>query len=324
MIQLKTAPAVLMNDLSAVETALVAYCKQQPGIVGEGLMSLVKSGGKRIRPLLCLIGLHYKHSVVSPEEAQRQQMIELASIPELIHLASLIHDDIVDQAETRRGVKTLHQQFGTHAAVYAGDLVIIDTLNRLLEHYDKAAYKQFCGDLTQLVRAEMLQMANKEAKSLSIKQYLRAIEGKTARLLKLSLEMGLVYQHVDLRTRKSLVKVVHAMGMAFQIIDDCLDFSADQAALGKPLFQDLKNGYMTLPAILHCRRNPDFYQKIKRTNGLRWQKLNPEIFKPDLEEALGVAERYHKRAKQILKTLPDNPMHAPLLELMDLLLTRNF
>ncbi len=314
MIQLAAAPGYLSQALIDMEVKLLQYTENQPPLIGEGLKSLVAGGGKRIRPLLCLMGVYYGDA-----HAAYEDVVELATMPELLHLASLIHDDIIDQASARRGVETLHSRFGTHVAVYAGDLVIIQTLNRMLAYYDKSDYMRFSADLLKLVQAEILQMAGKTALELSVKRYLRVIEGKTARLLKLSFEMGAVYSHVAPNTRKKLLRAVHYMGMAFQIKDDCLDFSASQQIFGKPVLQDLKNGYLTLPAILYYRRHGEQYKRLKLKGSIKGQKLSASQFAPDVEKTLLIANRYTQKALALLKTLPEHPLNETFIELANLL-----
>lgn len=322
MIQIKSAPQYLVARLEAVEDALVAYTEKQSPLIREGLKSLVKGGGKRIRPLLCLMGIYYGDGQTRPPE----KVVELATMPELLHLASLIHDDIIDQADARRGVETLHKRFGTHVAVYSGDLVIIETLHRMLDFFERDDYRRFSKDLLALVQSEILQMTGKQEMSLSVKRYLRVVEGKTARLLKLSFEMGAVYANVPLDQRRKLLGAVHGMGMAFQIIDDCLDFSAKASTLGKPILQDLQNGYMTLPAIFHCQRNPDFYKQLIKNNKPfalgKGTKMTAGQFEPDVARALAIAKAYTEKSIALIGQLPDNPMKAPLIELAGLLAAR--
>lgn len=318
MIQLKTAPRQLQQALVEVEATLYRYADQQPQMIGEGLRNLIAGGGKRIRPLLCLLGIYF-----GPKEAVYEDVIELATMPELLHMASLIHDDIIDQADARRGIETLHKRYGTHVAVYSGDLVIIDTLHRMLRYYEREDYLRFTDDLVSLVRSEILQMEGKTLLSLSAKRYLRIIEGKTARLLKLSLEMGAVFSGVPQPLQQQLLRAVHSMGMAFQIIDDCLDYSSQAKALGKPIFQDLQNGYMTLPAIFHCHRVPEFYTMLKAKGPGKLKRLSAKQFEPDVAKALDLARRYNERALKAIEALPDHPMKAPLRELAMVLASRN-
>lgn len=318
MIQLETAPKQLTDALLDVEATLYRYADQQPRMIGEGIRNLIAGGGKRIRPLLCLLGIYF-----GPKEAVYEDVIELATMPELLHMASLIHDDIIDQADARRGIETLHKRYGTHVAVYSGDLVIIDTLHRMLRYYEREDYLRFTDDLVSLVRSEILQMEGKTLQSLSVKRYLRIIEGKTARLLKLSLEMGAIFSGVPLPVQKQLLRAVHAMGMAFQIVDDCLDYSSEAKAIGKPIFQDLQNGYMTLPAIFHCHRVPEFYNTLKAKGPGKLKRLSAKQFAPDVAKALDLARRYNERALKAIEALPEHPMKAPLRELAMVLASRN-
>jgi heptaprenyl diphosphate synthase len=315
MMVLKTAPEELNRELAEVELALYQYIRSDSSLINNGITHLLEGGGKRIRPLLCLIGAHYG--------TPSSRLVDVATMPEMLHLASLIHDDIIDEADSRRGVKTLHKSLGTDIAVYAGDLIIVDTLHRMLDYYDQAYYREFSSDLLQIVRGEIRQMSMRKSYEPSLKHYMRVIEGKTARLLKLSLKMGMAYADVPKDIQKTLVQIVHELGLAFQIVDDCLDYQSHVTSLGKPVLQDLKNGYMTLPAILRGKKEPQFIAKLKQKGITRSALKSAEGFKPYVDEAMHYAKKLSKRAIKRIDGLGEHPMNAPLRELVETLLVRS-
>lgn len=304
----------LKNQLQAVEQLMQRQLQSNSPTINQGIGELLAAGGKRLRPLLTLLAASYGKT--------DQHIIEIATIPEVIHLASLIHDDVIDMASTRRGLPAMHKKYGTAVAVYAGDYLLLSTTHRLMSYFSLDEYCEFSADLMKILAAEIVQMEQKNQWQTNLKSYLKIVEGKTARLLKLSIKLGAYHATVAPCTQRKLVAIAHNIGMAFQIVDDCLDFCKQGVRIGKPVSQDLKNGYMTLPVILKCQRDASFIQYIKQNNGRLSAAQIATQLDPDIEQAMRIAHRYSQKAKMQVAHLPAHHNNAIWEILIDQLLIR--
>lgn len=304
----------LKEQLQAVEQLLQRQLQSNSPTINKGVGDLLAAGGKRLRPLLALLAAGYGQV--------DQRTIEIATIPEVIHLATLIHDDVIDMASTRRGLPALHKKYGAAVAVCAGDYLLLSTTHRLMTYFSLDEYREFSADLMKLLAAEIEQMEQKNQWQTTLKRYLKIVEGKTARLLKLSVKLGAYHANVPASTQRKLVAIAHNLGMAFQIVDDCLDFCQTDKGMGKPAGQDLKNGYMTLPVILKCQRDASFRQYIMKNNGRLSAAQIALHLKPEIDKAMCVAQHYSQRAQAQVARLPAHDNNAIWQALIKQLLIR--
>lgn len=257
-------PEALQIDLRRINRDIeniIRYDKDVPrtSVLARSVLQLIRSGGKRLRPVLVIAGSRFG----SAEPGRRSY--QLAAAAEFIHAASLIHDDIIDRSELRRGAPSLHTQTGVTAAVHIGNYMSARVVE-LLSGYT-SDHERFVHDLSALATAQLClgeyeQLQHAYDYDLSLEQYLEKTRRKTAQLMAACLRVGALSADARPETAAMLYRFGEALGMAFQIEDDILDYSATAEALGKPAGSDLARGQVTLP-VLYALEDPDLAPCIR-------------------------------------------------------------
>lgn len=211
-------------------------------LLREVLEYSVFNGGKRVRPLLVLLASRFCGR-------DDDDLAMLAAAFEYLHVATLLHDDVIDHADKRRGKASVNAQFGLTPAILTGDFLLARSMTIVGELTGQEGLTVFCGATRALVDGEFVQLRNTEDYSLSEERYFEAIRGKTAQLISAACEVGAIYGNGDQRTRESFSVYGSNLGAAFQIIDDLLDYLGDAGKTGKVLGNDLVEGKVTLPLI---------------------------------------------------------------------------
>lgn len=285
------------------------------------IRDLVTAGGKCLRPAYALLCSH-----IGPER-DRNRAIAVAAAMECVHMATLIHDDVIDDAKTRHGRQTLHYQEGIQFAIYAGDYMFSMALNLLadpsLELKDMDVAKK---RLDKILAGELEQLHSKYQLPLSLKNYLSRISGKTAHLFAMSCFAGAVGSRAPKQLQEIAWNLGHDIGMAFQIMDDILDYKSDEKTLGKPVFHDIRQGIYTLPLYYAMQTHSIHLAPILQKRDLSEEDLERiwVILKESrgIEKAEQLAKRYTEKAiKQIMK-LPEGDYRNDLYNLTTLLLRR--
>ena len=290
--------------------------------LGMALNHLLSSGGKRIRPSVCLL-------VGRMLGADRTRTITLAAAIELLHTATLVHDDVIDGALLRRGNPTLNAQWSPGATILTGDFLFARAAKLAAETDSIEAMKVFSKTLGVIVNGELTQLFTSKG-LVNRDDYFSRIYAKTASLFETSAFTPALltedYQHV----KEDLRVYGYEIGMAFQIMDDILDFTSDQSELGKPVASDLRQGLVTLPAIIYVEdnpENPDMQQVLKDS-----KRVSEDIFQRvvtairesgSIEKALVEAREFINRGLEALDRLPDLPERAALEELADFVIARH-
>lgn len=244
--KLKSIYSEFRTDLDYIERELERAVRSSSPLVEEASLDLLKSGGKRIRPVFTLLAS--KFGDYDPAVTAR------AAVPlELIHMASLVHDDVIDDADLRRGTPTAKSQWGNRVAMYVGDFLFGRALAMISELDDPAVHQVLSDTMIEICFGEIIQIEDKFAEDQSIRDYLRRIKRKTALLIASSCELGGLVSGADPSIVRRLERFGYYIGMAFQITDDLLDFTATEKELGKPAGSDLIDGNITLPVILALR-----------------------------------------------------------------------
>src|SRR3954464_6723385 len=216
-------------------------------LVGEVARYIISSGGKRLRPALLLLvcgALGYKGD----------QRFSLAAVVEFIHTATLLHDDVVDESTLRRGRATANEQFGNPASVLVGDFLYSRAFQMMVST-GRMRVMEILADATNVIaEGEVLQLMNMHDAGLDEAAYLRVIRSKTAKLFEASARLGAVLAGADARIEEACAAYGQALGTAFQVIDDVLDYDGDATEMGKNLGDDLREGKATLPLIAAMRR----------------------------------------------------------------------
>ncbi len=223
----------------------------------EQLYDLVFSSGKRIRPIFTVLGSYFG-------EYNEEEVYKLAAIFELIHTASLIHDDIIDQADIRRGKKALHINTGIYDSIILGNYLVALSSEYISKYdFEKIYYDSF--SLTDLCDSEIKQQAMLFNYDITFNEYISKTKNKTALLITASLLGGAKLANVNEKTLKILYQYGINLGISFQIIDDILDFTQDKNHLGKPNGADLMNGNITLP-VIYALKDKNISEDIKKLN----------------------------------------------------------
>ncbi|MBY0271866.1 MAG: polyprenyl synthetase family protein [Alphaproteobacteria bacterium] len=306
--------SLLQNQLSAVNTCLLQKMESPVALIPEVAGYLISLGGKRLRPLL---------TIASAELCgyKGERHIHLAACVEFIHTATLLHDDVVDESTLRRGRQTANSLWNNKASVLVGDflfsrafeLMVADGSLEILDILSKAS--------SAISEGEVLQLSMSHSLELTQETYLKIIESKTARLFSAATEVGAVVAKASDEKRKALAQFGQALGIAFQLTDDILDYTANQGQLGKTIGDDFREGKVTLPLLLA-------YQKGRETSF--WEDMLAKETRDDndlkkaltllnesnaLIESKQMAEIYVEEALACLTKFPPTSLKSALEEL---------
>ena len=244
--------APLSEDLVRVEAALRTAVHTSDPFLGDVATHLIEAGGKRIRPVLALCATYACGSPVAAADAA----ITGAVAVELVHLGSLYHDDVIDEAETRRGVPSVNARWTNIVAILAGDFLLARA-SSLAASLGADVAGLLAATIGELCRGQVLELQHLFDIARGEEGYESTIEGKTAALFATSCRIGGMVARVPDPTLDALTRFGRHLGMCFQIVDDVLDLTASKDALGKPAGQDLLEGVYTLPVIYALRDSPE-------------------------------------------------------------------
>lgn len=293
----------LNSDIDIVEDTLEEAVYADSALLREASLHLLQAGGKRIRPLFVLLSAKFGTYDINI-------MKKVAVSLELIHAASLIHDDVIDDAEIRRGKPTVKAKWDNRIAMYTGDYIFARALELMSEIEKPDAHKILSNTMVELVIGEIEQMKDKYRFDQNIKDYLRRIKRKTALLISASCQLGAITADVDYNTYIKLTQFGYYVGMSYQIIDDILDFTGTEKELGKPAGGDLLQGNITLP-VLFAMEDPSVRSEIIKVhkdmsrNDLK-TILELIVQSGGIERARDISSRYLEKALSLVEELPQN------------------
>ncbi|MDN5298630.1 MAG: hypothetical protein PWP51_1183 [Clostridiales bacterium] len=272
--------------------------------------TILKLNGKMLRPQFLIVSANF-----GTYESER--MVNLASAIELLHMATLVHDDIVDDAEIRRNQPSVQSKFGKDMAVYTGDYLLSKSLSVFkAKDYDNEIIAKLAKVIERICESELLQYFNRYH-TMTVRNYLRVVSGKTAALFSLSMYLGAIESGCSETLANSLGKIGYEIGIAFQIIDDILDFSKDSATVGKTVQNDVKNGYYTLPVIYAFEGQQIAFGQLTQTD------ISMKIAEREgIEKSRILAKKYTDKAFQRIDKLPDVPYKALLRNMAEKMLVR--
>jgi geranylgeranyl pyrophosphate synthase len=304
-----------------VETRMRAQADQFNPELGAAVRHLLSSGGKRVRPATAMLmgGLLC---------AKPEKLIILASAIELLHTATLVHDDLIDGSLLRRGIATLNAQWSPAATVLTGDFIFAIAAKEAAETDSVAVMRLFSETLAIIVNGEIDQLFTGHGLA-SRENYCQRIYAKTASMFELATGAAALLSPVDDHTVEQARAFGYEIGMAFQIVDDVLDFTGEQTTVGKPVANDLRQGLFTLPALYYLEAHPDDLDLKKVLDGNIYDRnmmdrLVDAIRQSGaIELALAEARQYVDRGSAILSTMPDGLEHDALEELSAYILNRN-
>ena len=294
----------------------------EAGLTGDEhlVAHAVVSGGKKMRPALTLLA-----SKLYPADPAKP--VTMATAVELLHIASLVHDDTVDHAETRRGRPTVSSAWGGKVAVLLGDYVFATSATYVCDTENIGVIRRFSETIMELARGELAEHFSAYDWDQTREDYERRIYDKTATLFCTAAESGAILSDAPPEAAQALKTYGYNLGMAFQIMDDVLDFEGTEEELGKPVGNDLLQGTLTLPVLLYIGGNPE--SPVVRV--LREGSREPEQLSALVEavrasdvmaETLTVCEGYRDAAKEVLVSLPAGTVRQSLEDLTDYVTAR--
>ncbi|MTI71932.1 MAG: polyprenyl synthetase family protein [Firmicutes bacterium] len=279
----------IMDELEDVKKIMKKSIRSSEKYFDEAISPMIDNGGKLLRPgFLILSGKFGSY--------EKDRFNNLAAVIELLHMATLVHDDIIDESNLRRNTESIQSKYGKEYAVYTGDYLFSQCLIMLSEYdYDKESLKNISKVISKICLGEIKQFNFRYATDMNFRKYVRIASGKTAALFSLSLYVGAKESKCEESITKTFAKIGYNIGMAFQIIDDLLDYKGDNKSLGKEAQRDLIKGYYTLPLIFAI--NKDKNNDIRRI-------LNSDILDDnDIEKILELVNKYEgvKKARNVAK-----------------------
>ena len=314
----------IKNDLNEIEKKLKLFTRSSNPIISEISSYLFQKAGKRVRPaLLVLWSKHFDY--------KGKEHILMAALVETIHTASLIHDDIIDKSDLRRGRETVHAKWGPNITVLLGDYLYIKALNlSLSSNYGKII--QILTDISsQMIEGELDEYYISGNLNVKEEEYLDILNKKTASLFSASCQIGGILGNASIEEENSLIEFGKNIGISFQIIDDLLDFTGDEKTLGKPILSDLNEGRITLPLIYTLNHDGSsnrnrIYDLLRKDNpGINCQKEILDIVKSNgaLDYTYNKATQFSLKSKEIINSFSQSSYLDALAIIPDFILTRN-
>lgn len=322
MIKLTEIYRELGSDLALVEEGLELAIDLDVHLLYETSTHLLKAGGKRIRPLFVLLSGQFGEYDIS-------KLSKIAVALELIHMATLVHDDVIDDAQTRRGELTVKSKWDNKIAMYTGDYILSKGLLIVTEFSNPLIHRALSAAIFEMVKGEIEQIKELYEPSVTLKNYLRRIKRKTALLISVSCELGAIASNASPHLVSLLRKFGYYVGMAFQITDDILDFVGTEEVLGKPVGSDIRNGNVTLPVIYTLKHSPNRDQLELWIRNKEIEANMPQILDiihtaGGIEYSSKVASLYLQKAKHITTMLPDIPAKERIINVMEFIAQRNY
>ena len=312
----------IQDRIQQVEERIRAQSEGHHPELSAALDHLLSSGGKRVRPTVTLL-------MGGMLEADPDRLINLAAAIEMLHTATLVHDDLIDESLLRRGIPTLNAQWTPAATVLAGDFVFARAAKLASDTDSVEVMQMFAETLVVIVNGEFTQMFS-NLEDLRREEYFERIYAKTASLFEVATTAAAVLSNVNQEIQNSARTYGYEIGMAFQIIDDVLDFTSEQSTFGKPVASDLRHGLITLPAIYYFDAHPDDpdVQLLLGGNQINEDGLSRLAESISSSSAIGEtmneATLYLDRALKALKRLPDSPERDALEDLAKYIVCRDY
>ncbi|HEY7411687.1 MAG TPA: polyprenyl synthetase family protein [Vicinamibacteria bacterium] len=321
---LKEIASLVEDDLLRVEELFAEQCRSDVPLVAEIGRYIQDGGGKRIRPALLLLG-----SRLCGFRGERA--IVLASVVEFIHTATLLHDDIIDQATVRRGRRSVNSRWGNDITVLLGDFLYTKAMSMALSQDNLPILRLLSDTTLRMTEGQLLEIETNGDLGVSEARHLDIIRRKTADLFSACLRIGGMLGRVGEEREAALARYGLNLGICFQMVDDLLDFTADAEALGKPAAHDLREGKLTLPVIFLLRRGGqkarDLVSAVLEERGFgrvsRGELLALARQAGAVDEARAQAERYAGLARRDLAVFERSPFLEALEALPDFILARD-
>lgn len=292
----------IQNDIDQLDSFMKSQLSSNVPFVENVVEYVIQNGGKRLRPILAII-------CSKLAGYQGRAALTLGSAIEFMHTASLLHDDVLDNAELRRGRPSTNRKWGNHVSVLVGDFFFCRAMDILVQHGDLRVLRVVTDAVTSTTEGEILEIMNTHDLSLAQESYIKIITGKTAALISSACQVGAILGKVSEDFEQALRKLGLYLGIGFQLIDDALDYSSTPEELGKVNGTDLKEGKLTLPLIYALKRCTENEAQVIK-NALIADTSDPSNFGKvmsiidnydGIHDTTKLAHSYIEKAKEQLK-----------------------
>ncbi|WP_457094344.1 polyprenyl synthetase family protein [Microvirga sp. P5_D2] len=317
--------SLVASDMERVNAMILSRTGSEVTMIPEVANHLISSGGKRLRPMLTL-------ATAGLSAYEGDGHVKLAAAVEFMHTATLLHDDVVDESDMRRGKIAARIKWGNEASVLVGDFLLGQAFRMMVEVGSLRALDILSAAATVIAEGEVMQLAAAKNTETTEDEYLAVIRGKTAELFAAACEVGPVIAGRPKAEQAACRSYGMNLGIAFQLVDDVLDYGGKAATLGKNVGDDFREGKITLPVVLSFRRGTDEERAF-------WKRVleRGEIEDADLEQAIAIMRRhkaledtverarhYGAMARDALALFPASPMKQALLETVDFCISRAY
>jgi octaprenyl-diphosphate synthase len=314
----------IRDDLETVDREFIHHIQSRVSLIPQIGKYIQDTGGKRVRPALLLMAAR-----LSGYRGDRAVLY--ASVVEFIHTATLVHDDIIDDAQLRRGRMAVHSRWGNNITVLLGDYLYIKSMALALTHDALEIIRLLCDVTLRMIEGELYQLTKTGDIHISEEEHFEIIRRKTAYLFGGCAQIGGMLGRLGPEQERALREYGYNLGIAFQLVDDLLDFTADQATLGKPVASDLREGKVTLPVIYLQQRAgavaTELVADVVREQTItqeNWRELSRLLAEHRaIESAYDKAMEYATVAKQYLEGFPPTRERDALMALPDYILARD-
>ena len=322
---LEPLSTLVANDLQAVNHLIVEHMHSPVALIPQLASHIVAAGGKRLRPMLTL-------AAAKLCDYQGDRHLGLAACVEFIHTATLLHDDVVDASDLRRGLATANAVWGNKPSVLVGDFLFSRAFQLMVADGSLDVLRILSNASAVIAEGEVLQLMTANDTTSDETAYMQVIEAKTAALFAAACRIGAVVAERPAAEEEALDRFGSGFGIAFQLVDDVLDYSALQADLGKAVGDDFRDGKITLPVVLAVQRADEaergFWQRCLEQQDQRDGDLEQAIEYMQrhdaLADAMGRARDYGRSAREALDTFPDSPAKTALAEVVAFCIDRAY
>jgi octaprenyl-diphosphate synthase len=316
--------ALVAADLATVNELILARTGSQVTLIPEVAKHLISSGGKRLRPMLTL-------ATARLCGYRGEAHVKLAASVEFMHTATLLHDDVVDESDLRRGRKTARIVWGNQASVLVGDFLLGQAFRMMVEAGSMEALDILSAAASVIAEGEVMQLGTAKNLSTDEAAYLEVTAAKTAELFAAACEVGPTIAGADAAARRACRRFGMALGQAFQLIDDALDYGGSAEAFGKNVGDDFREGKITLPVVVAFARGSEeekaFWRRTVEQGDIRDGDLAEAIAhltrRGGIEATIARARRFGEEAHEALAGMPDGEMRRALADTVDFAIERS-
>lgn len=323
--KLASLMAIVENDMAKVNEIILDKARSDVELIPELARYLIDSGGKRMRPML---------TIAAAQLCGYQGLghVKLAASVEFMHTATLLHDDVVDESDLRRGKKSARLLWGNEASVLVGDYLLGQAFKMMVDVGSMGALAILSNAAVVIAEGEVLQLSLANDTDTTESDYLKVINAKTAELFAAATEVGGIIAGRSPEEQAALRAYGQNLGLAFQLIDDALDYSGEQAKLGKSVGDDFREGKITLPVVLAFKNGSDeerqFWRRTLQDSDIREDDLDTAISHVSksgaIDETIERARRYGSLASEALDIFPDGPEKTALADAVEFCISRAY